>query len=160
MKNSFLFRMCVIHVCCTVMNVCFVLFLFCLHKSVCVWLQVQGLLREGPKYVRSNYKVVPVSNVFPSYMSRIYGFVLCSFSRLSVYLRLRMSANPRSIAGELSCSIQPCACRLPYHYAPLVFFPDVIGLLTVWWNYKIKTRINSPTILRVIRRQTLCFSVS
>ena len=66
MKNSFLFRMCVIHVCCTVMNVCFVLFLFCLHQSVCVWLQVQGLLREWPKHVRSNYKVIPVSNVFPS----------------------------------------------------------------------------------------------
>jgi len=31
------------------MDVCFILFLFCLYICVCVWLQIQGPLRECPR---------------------------------------------------------------------------------------------------------------
>jgi len=39
-------RVCVLHSCWVFMDVCFVLFLFCMSKCVCVCLQVQGPLRE------------------------------------------------------------------------------------------------------------------
>jgi len=48
-----------------------------------------------------SHELDPVSDVSSSYMLRIHGCVFCSFPRLSVYLRLRMSSNPRSVAGIL-----------------------------------------------------------
>jgi len=41
-----MFWMCAPHSCCVFMDVCFVLFLFCLYICVCVTLQIQGPLRE------------------------------------------------------------------------------------------------------------------
>ena len=37
-------------------------------------------------------------------------------------------------------SIRSGASRLPYDWASLACFPDVLGLLTVWWDNKPKTK--------------------
>jgi len=98
--------MCDIHTCCVFVHVYFVLFLFCLPICVCVWNQVQGLLRECPKYIRKTNpcfgeRQFPVSDMCSSCMLRVYGCVFRSIPRLFVYLRMRMSSNSRSIAGVL-----------------------------------------------------------
>jgi len=53
--------------------------------------------------------------------SRVYGCAICSIPLLFVFLHMRMSSNPWSIAG-VSLNLVGIL-GLPYHWAPLVCVP-------------------------------------
>jgi hypothetical protein len=57
------------------------------------------IYRETIKQKRLNKKLIVVSGVCCSSILRDYGCVFCSISMLFIYMYVRMSSNPRSIAG-------------------------------------------------------------
>jgi len=79
-------------------------------------------------------KKITVSGVCESYMLRVYAFDFRSIPLLSVYLRMHLTTNPRSMAGVPSGRALPCYC------APLVCVPDVIGVQAVWRRNKPKPK--------------------
>jgi len=142
MQKEFLFRICALPTCYVFISVptCLVLFLFYLPKCVCIWLEVQGPLRECPKSIRLNEKLVPVLDVCLSCMLPVYGRVFCSLPILCVYLRMRMSSNQRSVAGVPFDSVGILQPTLLLHTTCMRSCQAAIGELAVWQHYKSKTK--------------------
>jgi len=73
-----------------------------------------------------------------------YAFLFGFIPRLFVYLRMRMSTSKQHLCvrGPLQeCrSIRSGASGLPYHCAPLLCIPAVLGLLIVWRHNKPKNK--------------------
>ena len=104
----------VIHPCSVSMDVCFVLFLFCLPTCICVCLQVHDPWWNPEKYSSPDLWLWE--------------------SNPSCEVRTEVTNHSAKVVSSLMrvrkcCSIRSAVSGLPYYRAPYVCVPDVIGVL-------------------------------
>jgi len=143
--------MCALHTCCVFMVVCCVLFLVCLYICVCVYLQIQGPLREcrsirpgasGLPYYCTPLVCIPVviglramwRHNKPTTKTNRADQLVLKRRELPGFAIVNWKNPPASLGYPLSVFNKNSTLKR----TPSVCVPDVIGALSCWFQTKEK----------------------